>query len=83
MELADAVIEACKKPTQFKYLYELELSLEEKINIIAQKMYGASKAEIGEHAKEKLQKLTDAVNIFFFYFINKDLLKIILFLGFR
>lgn len=41
LELADAVVAATSQPSNFKFLYDLNLSIEEKINVIAKEMYGA------------------------------------------
>lgn len=38
MELADSLIEACKQESSFKFLYDVELSIEEKINKIAKEV---------------------------------------------
>lgn len=46
--LADAVIAATGKPSNFKLLYNLEDSIEEKINKIAKEMYGAGKVVFTE-----------------------------------
>ena len=40
-ELAAAVVEACGKPSNFRPLYELETTAEEKIETLATKLYGA------------------------------------------
>ena len=40
-ELANAVVKACEKPNNFKFLYPLDASIKEKIEIIATKIYGA------------------------------------------
>ena len=40
----------------FKFLYNLDLSLEEKIKVIACKVYGADDIEISEEARIKLKK---------------------------
>ena len=39
--LAEAVVDACEQPSDFKFLYPLELSIKEKIETIATKVYGA------------------------------------------
>jgi len=46
--LADAVIAATEKPSNFKMLYDLENSIEEKINKIAKEMYGAGQVVLAE-----------------------------------
>ncbi|KAH8381321.1 hypothetical protein KR093_002573 [Drosophila rubida] len=58
--LAEAVIEACKLPNKFKLLYDLELPLVDKMNKIAQTMYGAGKVELSDEALEQVKRLTDA-----------------------
>lgn len=40
-ELAEIVVSAAEEPSQFKYLYEVTLPIKEKIEIIAQQIYGA------------------------------------------
>lgn len=46
--LADAVITATNKPSNFKFLYDLEDSIEEKINKIAKEIYGAGRVMFAE-----------------------------------
>jgi formate--tetrahydrofolate ligase len=41
IELAEMVIAAADEPSQFKYLYDLDLPIKEKIESIATKIYGA------------------------------------------
>ena len=40
-ELAEAVISACKEPSQLHYLYPLEATIREKVDILARQVYGA------------------------------------------
>src|SRR5579862_1749365 len=40
--LGKAVVAACEKPSHFKFLYPLEMSIKEKIEIIVKEMYGGS-----------------------------------------
>ncbi|CAH0550857.1 unnamed protein product [Brassicogethes aeneus] len=54
--LAEAVVKASEKPSNFKFLYDLNLSLEEKANTIAKEMYGAGKVTFNEKAAGKLKK---------------------------
>jgi len=58
VELALAVKDACNKPSNFRLLYDLLLPLEEKINVIAQNMYGAGEVVYAEGVKERLQEFT-------------------------
>jgi formyltetrahydrofolate synthetase len=41
VELAKAVVEACNKPSHFKFLYPLDQPLKQKIETIAKEVYGA------------------------------------------
>lgn len=63
LELADSVIEACKKESQFKFLYDLELPIEEKINTIAGEMYGAASVVFSAKVKETIRAYTEKVRI--------------------
>lgn len=58
VELGNAVIRASKEKPDFKFLYDLSLSLEEKIEVIAKKIYGADCIELSEEAKKKLETYT-------------------------
>ncbi|XP_075145797.1 pug C-1-tetrahydrofolate synthase, cytoplasmic isoform X2 [Haematobia irritans] len=59
-ELADAVIKACANSKNFKFLYGNEMPLLDKMNKIAQTMYGAAKVELTPTAQQALNKLTKA-----------------------
>ncbi len=41
LELADAVIDACNDPVDFKFLYPLEMPLRQRVEVIAKEVYGA------------------------------------------
>lgn len=56
--LAEAVIKACEGDSEFKFLYGLDKSLEEKIRIIATEMYGADGIELSDEAKKQLETYT-------------------------
>ncbi|GBP11055.1 C-1-tetrahydrofolate synthase, cytoplasmic [Eumeta japonica] len=51
VELAEAVIDACKIAKNFKFLYQDEMPLLDKMNTIAQKMYGAAQVELTPKAQ--------------------------------
>lgn len=57
LEFADAVVEACNEPTEFKFLYELETPLRERIELIAREVYGADGVEYSAEALEKAKKM--------------------------
>lgn len=54
-DLARAVVAAAEKPSNFKFLYPLEASIEEKMETIATKVYGAEGIDIMPAAKKKIQ----------------------------
>ena len=54
-ELADAVIAATKTPSNFKLLYDVNASIEEKINTIAQEMYGAGEVRLAGKVQKKIE----------------------------
>jgi methylenetetrahydrofolate dehydrogenase (NADP+) / methenyltetrahydrofolate cyclohydrolase / formyltetrahydrofolate synthetase len=55
IELAKAVVETCHSDKQsFRYLYDLDTSIEEKVCIIAKEIYGADGIELSNEAKEKV-----------------------------
>lgn len=59
-ELAEAVVETIESgKNQFKPLYNWEMSIEDKINTIATKVYGASGVEYGAKAKKDLKTIAD------------------------
>ena len=57
-ELANAVVKACEKPNNFKFLYPLDASIKEKIEIIATKIYGADGVDYLPKAEEKIELYT-------------------------
>jgi formate--tetrahydrofolate ligase len=54
VELAEAVAEAAEEPTSFRFLYPDEVSLREKIETIATKVYGAKDVEYNPQAARML-----------------------------
>ncbi|MBN2210447.1 MAG: formate--tetrahydrofolate ligase [Sedimentisphaerales bacterium] len=54
IELAEAVVEACREKNEFKFLYELDMPLHERIETIARDVYGASGVTYTPAAKAKL-----------------------------
>jgi formyltetrahydrofolate synthetase len=54
--LGEAVVEACKKPSDFSFLYPLETGIKEKIETIATKIYGADGVEYSEEAEKKIKR---------------------------
>jgi methylenetetrahydrofolate dehydrogenase (NADP+)/methenyltetrahydrofolate cyclohydrolase/formyltetrahydrofolate synthetase len=58
VDLAHAVIAAAEKPKDFKLLYSLEGSVQERIEKIAREMYGADAVEFSELAQKKVDTYT-------------------------
>jgi methylenetetrahydrofolate dehydrogenase (NADP+)/methenyltetrahydrofolate cyclohydrolase/formyltetrahydrofolate synthetase/formate--tetrahydrofolate ligase len=53
-ELAEAVVAACEAPSDFKFLYPLDWSIEKKVETIATEIYGAAKVEFSPLAKKQI-----------------------------
>ena len=53
-ELAEAVIAACDKPSEFKFLYDANLPIKQKIEIIAKEIYGADGVKFEELAEKQI-----------------------------
>ena len=58
VELGKAVMAACEKPSDFKFLYPLEASIKEKIETIAKTIYGADGVSYSETAEEQIATYT-------------------------
>ena len=56
--LAEAVIKAAEKPTNFKFLYPLELSIKQKIETICKEIYGADGVDYLPEAEKKIELYT-------------------------
>ena len=57
VELANAVVAACQKPSHFQFLYPLEMSIKDKIETIVREMYGGSGVEYSPEAEKKIEVL--------------------------
>jgi len=58
-ELAEAVIAAAEKPSEFGFLYPLEMSIKEKIETIATKIYGADGVDYSPRAEREIKAFTE------------------------
>jgi methylenetetrahydrofolate dehydrogenase (NADP+)/methenyltetrahydrofolate cyclohydrolase/formyltetrahydrofolate synthetase len=56
--LAEAVVAAAEKPTQFKFLYPLDWSIKQKIEYICKEIYGADGVEYLPDAEQKIELYT-------------------------
>lgn len=59
VELAEAVIAACEKPSNFRFLYPLDIPIKEKIEIIATHIYGADGVDYLPEAERKIKLYTE------------------------
>ena len=59
VELGKAVIAAAEKPSNFKFLYDLDLPIKTKIETIAKEIYGAGSVTYTELAEKQIQSYTE------------------------
>lgn len=57
IEIAEAVIQACEEENNFKFLYELETPLRQRIELIAKEVYGADGVTYSDEALEKAKAM--------------------------
>lgn len=60
IEAANAIVEACGRPGDFKFLYPADAPIREKIETIATKMYGADGVDFMPEAEQKIKAFTEA-----------------------
>lgn len=58
VDLAKAVVKASQKPSNFHFLYPLELSIKEKIETIAREIYGADGVDFSPEAEVQIADYT-------------------------
>jgi len=58
-EMAEAFVAACEEKNDFKFLYPLEMSIQEKIETIAKEIYSAKEVVFEPAAKKKLKLYTE------------------------
>ncbi len=56
LEFADAVLDACKEPVKFKFLYDLNTPLRKRIELIAKEVYGANGVSYSTEAAAKADR---------------------------
>ena len=57
-DLANAVVDACEQPNQFKPLYSDDEPIQDKIEAVAKRVYGASDVYFYPEAEKKLTQFT-------------------------
>ena len=55
-ELAELVVEACEEPTELRFLYDLEMPLRRRVELIAKEVYGADGVDWAPLALEKAER---------------------------
>lgn len=56
-DLAEKVVKLAEKEQKFKYAYELNESIKNKIEDVAKKIYGAESVEFSEEAEKEIEKI--------------------------
>ena len=57
IEFAETVVEACEEKTEFKFLYELDMPIKERIGLIAKEVYGADGVEYSNEANAAIERI--------------------------
>jgi formyltetrahydrofolate synthetase len=57
--LAEAVVKACEKPSNFKFLYPDDMSIKEKIETVAREIYRADGVDYTPEAEARIRLFTD------------------------
>lgn len=57
LEFADAVVDACEEKNEFKLLYEIEMPLRQRIELIAKEVYGADGVTYSAEAEAKAKRM--------------------------
>lgn len=59
LELAKEVLEVLETPNEFNYLYDLNESVEAKINAVVQKVYGGVGVQFTDNARKQLKQIEE------------------------
>lgn len=59
IELARAVMSACDQPNHFRFLYPLDMTIEEKLTTVARDVYGGEGIELQPQARRRLSQFHD------------------------
>ena len=57
IEFAETVVEACEDKTEFKFLYELDMPIKERIELIAKEVYGADGVDYSADANKAIERI--------------------------
>jgi formate--tetrahydrofolate ligase len=58
INLAEAVVKACEQPKEFKFLYDLDMPIDSKIEVIATRVYGADGVDFLGKSGAKIRRFT-------------------------
>lgn len=73
LDLANAVVDVCKnEKSDFRFLYDENDSIVDKITMIAKEMYGADGIELSELALKKIEQYEKQVLIVCLFLIFRD-----------
>ena len=59
IDLAEKIVSLCEKKEEFKFIYDVNESIEEKITKVARDVYGAEGIELSDQAKERIKFIVD------------------------
>ena len=59
VELAEEVVKLCEQPNDFTFSYDLDCSIEDKINAVVTKVYGGDGINVLPAAKQQIKRLTE------------------------
>ncbi len=57
IEFAEVVVEACEEKSEFKFLYELDMPIKERIDLIAKEVYGADGVDYSAEADKAIERI--------------------------
>lgn len=57
IEFAETVVEACEEKSDFKFLYELDMPIKERIDLIAKEVYGADGVDYSAEADKAITRI--------------------------
>ncbi|MCP4338599.1 MAG: formate--tetrahydrofolate ligase [Desulfobulbaceae bacterium] len=57
IEFAETVVEACEEKSDFKFLYELDMPIKERIELIAKEVYGADGVDYSADANKAITRI--------------------------
>ncbi len=57
IEFAETVIAACEEKSEFKFLYELDMPIKERIELIAKEVYGADGVDYSNEANKAIDRI--------------------------